>query len=101
MSINMKNMKNMNMTKNTASSSKEIAKRRLKNVLDAERNGLAQKDLDMIKSDLAQVLRSYFDVDGDRIILKLEQRRNKEGSVEKVITLSAAVRGIKKTGIKV
>ncbi len=91
----------VNMNRSTPVSSKEIAKKRLKSVLDAERNGLTQKDLDMIKSDLAQVLRSYFDIDGDRIALRLEQRRNKEGSVEKVLSLNAAVRSVKKTGIKV
>jgi cell division topological specificity factor len=97
MSVNM----NLNLNKGGSVSSKEVAKKRLKSVLDAERNGLTQKDMDIIKSDLAQVLRSYFDVDGDRIVLKLEQRKNKEGSVEKVLSLNAAVRGVKKTGIKI
>ena len=91
----------MSMIKNEQSPSKEIAKRRLKSVLDAERNGLSKKDMDMIKADIQQVLASYFDVDESRTVLKIERRRGKDDKIDKVLTLTASVKGVKRTGMKV
>ena len=91
----------MSMTKNEQSPSKEIAKRRLKSVLDAERNGLSHKDMEMIKADLQRVLSSYFDVDESRTVLKIERRRGRDERIDKVLTLSATIKGVKRTGMKI
>lgn len=80
--------------------SKDIAKRRLKNVLDAERNGLTQSDLEMVKKDLVAVLESYFTTEGDKVAIKIDRRKGREDHLERILTLSAKVGGVKRTGFK-
>ena len=80
--------------------SKEIAKRRLKNVLDAERNGLSQSDLEQVKKDLAAVLESYFELESDKLTVKIERRKGRGDETERILTLCAKIGSVKRTGFK-
>lgn len=81
--------------------SKDVAKDRLKNVLDAERNGLNQKDLELIGKDLLDVLQSYFETDQEQVAIRVDRIRDKDGTFERMISFSAKVGRVKKSGIQV
>ena len=93
---------NINMMKQAAGApSKDIAKQRLKNVLDAERNGVPKKSMDMMRADLEQVIGSYFDISTDKLSVKIERKRSRDGITEQVLMLTAVIGGAKRTGMKI
>lgn len=82
----------------TLPKSGEIARRRLKSVIDSEKNGVSARDMDLIRRDLEQVIKSYFEADGDFSSLSVERVETGEAFTRRVV-FTATVSGVKRTGV--
>ena len=77
----------------------DIAKKRLKNVVETQRAGMTQKDSKMILSDMEKLLASYFELsDG---AFRIERKKLKSGGVAKRLVYTARINSIKRHGKQV
>ena len=80
--------------------SKDIARRRLKNVLSAERTGMSKSQEKLVCADVTKVVESYTQVVAGSQTLRIERRRRSDGGYDRVLVYSATIQGVKRAGIK-
>ena len=74
----------------------EVAKRRLKNVLDAEHNGMSSRDMEALRRDLTRVLDSYFVLDDKPCRVLITRKRQKDGSYLRDVRIEVSARGVRR-----
>lgn len=78
----------------------DIALKRMRAVIEAERNGLLGADLEQLKRDIAAVLCEYFVMPKGAVSVSIENRPMGEGKVQKLLTLTADIGATRRIGVK-
>lgn len=66
-----------------SNTSRDIAKKRLINLITNDRTDGAEKILDMLKSDMAGIITQYLDVDAEKLSISIIRSQN--GSVPMLV----------------
>lgn len=80
------------------SSSKDIAKERLKLVLIHDRANVSPKFLDMIKGDIIKVISDYMEIEEENMDIHLSRIPREDDSVSSALVANIPIRRVKKIG---
>lgn len=80
------------------SSSKNIAKERLKLVLIHDRANVSPKFLDMIKGDIMKVISDYMEFDSDEIDIRITRVQNEDSDYTSALIANIPIKKMKKIG---
>lgn len=80
------------------SSSKNIAKERLKLVLIHDRANVSPKFLDMIKGDIMKVISDYMEFDSDEIDIHITRVQNEDSDYTSALIANIPIKKMKKIG---
>ena len=80
------------------SSSKDIAKERLKLVLIHDRANVSPKFLDMIKGDIVKVISNYVEIEEENMDIHLNRIPREDDSFSSALVANIPIRRVKKIG---
>ncbi len=80
------------------SSSKNIAKERLKLVLIHDRANVSPSFLDMIKGDVMKVISDYIEFDKDEIDIRITKVRDEDSDFSSALVANIPIKRMKKIG---
>ena len=80
------------------SSSKYIAKERLKLVLIHDRANVSPKFLDIIKGDIIKIISDYLEFDVDEIDIRITKVQNGESDYSSALVANIPIKKMKKIG---
>lgn len=80
------------------SSSKDIAKERLKLVLIHDRAGVSPKFADMIKNDIVKVVSNYMEIDEDKLDIHLSRVNGDNDSYYSALIANIPIKKMKNIG---
>lgn len=80
------------------SSSKNIAKERLKLVLVHDRANVSPQFLDMIKGDIIKVISDYMEFEDDEIDIKITKTQSKDQDYSSTLVANIPIKKMKKIG---
>lgn len=80
------------------SSSKNIAKERLKLVLIHDRADVSPKFLDMIKGDIIKVISDYMEFDADEIDIRITKVQDGDSEFSSALVANIPIKRMKKIG---
>lgn len=78
----------------------EIAKKRLKNVLDAQHSNMSGADAQALRRDMQRVLESYFVLEDSPMRVSIVRRRQKDGSYLRDVRIEAKILGVRRMAIR-
>ena len=80
------------------SSSKDIAKERLKLVLIHDRANVSPKFLDMIKGDIVKAISNYVEIEEENIDIRLNRIPREDDCFSSALVANIPIRRVKKIG---
>lgn len=81
------------------SSSKDVAKERLKLVLIHDRANVSPQFLEMVKGEIIKVISNYMEIDEDALDIQLTRTKSEEGnSVVPALIANIPIRNVKNSG---
>lgn len=80
---------------NKKSSSKDVARERLKLVLVHDRAGVSDTFLDSVKNDIIQVINKYFELDENGLDIELTRVEQEDGSYASALVASLPIKRVK------
>ena len=78
----------------------EVAKSRLRNVLDAEHNGMSHSDLEALRRDLTRVLDGYFVLGEQPCRVTITRKRQKDGSYLRQVRVEAETKSVRRMAFR-
>jgi len=83
---------------NRKSSSKDVAKSRLKFVLIQDRINCSEQVLEMLKTDILKVIANYMEFDDDELDIQIEQPKSGKDGDAPVLYANIPIKSLRRVG---